>query len=514
MSGVHMRTEKSIRNIVYGEVNVILTVLLSIVTRTALVRILGLSAVSLNGLFTEVISVLSLAELGVGSAITYNLYKPLSEQDEQKLTQLMWFYKSAYRLIAGFILGAGLCFLPFVSCLIKDAEFDIGYLRLVYLIFLLKTVSSYFFSYKRTLLDADQKMYLISAANTLFRVITVASNLAVLMLTHNFIAYLLSDVGVTLANNAAVAHIADRQYPFLKKKDRLPTEERNRIFANMKHLFIGTLSGKITNSTDNILISVLVGTLQVGLYSNYSLIISNVRRILLLIPDAAAGSIGNLAVSESRERCHQVLCRMTFVLYLVTSFCSACILCMSDPFVEILFGREYLMDDILKLSFVVNFFYFVVREPLWRMMMVSGLFAKDKNISILGSSINLVVSIVLGLKWGILGIMLGTTCTLIIQIILKTRLLYREFLHLDRTYYQRLLMKTSAAALAGLLISRFLCHMVIPVSPYGRLCVYFMVAGTVSVSLNTALFYKTEEFGYCRNLAGRMILKYVNAKGK
>lgn len=136
---------KSIRNIVYGEVNVILTVLLSIVTRTALVRILGLSAVSLNGLFTEVISVLSLAELGVGSAITYNLYKPLSEQDEQKLTQLMWFYKSAYRLIAGFILGAGLCFLPFVSCLIKDAEFDIGYLRLVYVIFLLKTVSSYFF---------------------------------------------------------------------------------------------------------------------------------------------------------------------------------------------------------------------------------------------------------------------------------------------------------------------------------------------------------------------------------
>ncbi len=224
-----MRTEKSIRNIVYGEVNVILTVLLSMVTRTALVRILGLSAVSLNGLFTEVIAVLSLAELGVGSAITYNLYKPLAGQDEQKLTQLMWFYKSAYRLIAGFILAVGLCFLPFVSCLIRNAEFDIGYLRLVYVIFLLKTVSSYFFSYKRTLLDADQKMYLISAANTLFRFITVASNLAVLMLTHNFIAYLLSDVGVTLANNVAIAHIADRQYPFLKKRDRFPRKKRKRF---------------------------------------------------------------------------------------------------------------------------------------------------------------------------------------------------------------------------------------------------------------------------------------------
>mgnify|MGYP005909985117 FL=1 len=509
-----MRTEKSIRNIVYGEVNVILTVLLSMVTRTALVRILGLSAVSLNGLFTEVIAVLSLAELGVGSAITYNLYKPLAGQDEQKLTQLMWFYKSAYRLIAGFILAAGLCFLPFVSCLIRNAEYDMGYLRLVYVIFLLKTVSSYFFSYKRTLLDADQKMYLISAANTLFRFITVASNLAVLMLTHNFIAYLLSDVGVTLANNVAIAHIADRQYPFLKKRDRLPQEEKKKIFANMKHLFIGTLSGKITNSTDNILISVLVGTLQVGLYSNYSLIISNVRKILLLIPDAAAGSIGNLAVSESRERCHQVLCRMTFIIYLVTTFCSACILCMSDPFVEILFGRKYLMDDILQYSFVVNFFYFVVREPLWRMMMVSGLFAKDKNISILGSSINLVVSIVLGLKWGILGIMLGTTCTLIIQIILKTRLLYREFLYLDAAHYQWLLIKISAAAFAGLYISKVLCHMMIPASPYGRLWVYFMVACIVSVSLNVVLFYRTEEFSYCRNLAVRMLKEYVSAKGK
>ncbi len=282
----------------------------------------------------------------------------------------------------------------------------------------------------------------------------------------------------------------------------------------MKHLFIGTLSGKITNSTDNILISVLVGTLQVGLYSNYSLIISNVRKILLMIPDAAAGSIGNLAVSESRERCHQVLCRMTFIIYLVTTFCSACILCMSDPFVEILFGRKYLMDDILQYSFVVNFFYFVVREPLWRMMMVSGLFAKDKNISILGSSINLVVSIVLGLKWGILGIMLGTTCTLIIQIILKTRLLYREFLYLDAAHYQWLLIKISAAAFAGLYISKLLCHMMISASPYGRLWVYFMVACIVSVSLNVVLFYRTEEFIYCRNLAVRMLKEYVSAKGK
>lgn len=502
-----MRTEKSIRNLFYGEVNIIFTVLLSMVTRTALVRILGLSAVSLNGLFTEVIAVLSLAELGVGSAITYHLYRPLAEHDRKKVVQLMWFYRSAYRIIAGVILIAGLVFLPFVPWLIKDAAFNVRYLRLVYVIFLLKTVSSYFFSYKRTLLDADQKMYLISMTNTAFRFITVASNLGILILTQNFIAYLLSDGIVTVANNIAIAHIADRQYPFLKEVQRLPEEERKKIFSHIRHLFIGTLSGKITNSTDNILISVLVGTLQVGLYSNYSLIISNVRRILLLIPDAAAGSIGNLAVSEGRERCHQVLCRMTFIIFMVTSFCASCIMCMSDPFVEILFGREYLMDDILKYSFVVNFFYYVIREPLWRMMLVSGLFSKDKNISIAGSSINLIVSVVLGLRWGILGIMLGTTCTLVIQIILKTRLLYREFLCMDPAYYQGLMIKISALGLSVVLVCKILCNRIILASPYERLGVYFVVAGSVPVLLSVVCFHKTEEFRYCRDLAVRMFQK-------
>lgn len=500
-----MRTEKSIRNLLYGEINIVFTVLLSIVTRTALVRILGLSSVSLNGLFTEVIAVLSLAELGVGSAITYHLYRPLAEHDRKKIVQLMWFYRSAYRLIAGFILLTGLLFLPFVPRLIKDAEFNISYLRLVYIIFLLKTVSSYFFSYKRTLLDADQKMYLISLTNTVFRFITVTCNLGILILTRSFIAYLLSDGIVTVANNIAIAHIAAKQYPFLKEAEKLPREEQKKIFSHMRHLFIGTLSGKITNSTDNILISVLVGTLQVGLYSNYSLIISNVRRILLLIPDAAAGSIGNLVVSESRDRCHQVLCRMTFIIYMVTSFCAACIMCMSDPFVEILFGREYLMDDILKYSFVVNFFYYVVREPLWRMMMVSGLFSKDKNISIAGSSINLIVSVILGLRWGIIGIMLGTTCTLIIQIMLKASLLYREFLYIDPAYYQRLMIQTSLVGLSGPLFCKVLCNRIILSSPYGRLCVYFAVAGTVLILLNVICFHKTEEYRYCKNLIDKIL---------
>lgn len=182
-------------------------------------------------------------------------------------------------------------------------------------------------------------------------------------------------------------------------------------------------------------------------------------------------------------------------------------MCMSDPFVEILFGREYLMDDILKYSFVVNFFYYVVREPLWRMMLVSGLFSKDKNISIAGSSINLIVSVALGLRWGILGIMLGTTCTLVIQIILKTRLLYREFLYMDPAYYQGLMVKISAAGLSSVLVCKMLCDRITLASPYGRLGVYFAVAGSVSVILSVVCFHKMEEFRYCRDLAAGMFQK-------
>ena len=191
----------------------------------------------------------------------------------------------------------------------------------------------------------------------------------------------------------------------------LPAGERKQVFANIKNIFIRTLSGKITNSTDNILISTLVSTLQVGLYSNYSLFITVMKQLSVQLIGGITGSLGNLMVTETGEHCSRTLKRMTFIFYVIGSVMTLGYLACLSPVIQIWIGDSYVMaQSIVFVCCIVMFLEFVSR-PLWEIMTVSGLFEKDRNISIAGSVINLIVSIILGIKIGICGIFIGTICT-------------------------------------------------------------------------------------------------------
>lgn len=491
-----MRIQNSLKNMIYSQIYQFICIALGFVTRIILVNVLGNAALSLNGLFTEVIAVLSLTELGVGSAIIYNLYKPLAENNREKICQLMNLFRTAYRMIALAMTVIGVALIPFVQHLIHNADYDLGYLRLVYFLFLMRTVVSYFYSYKAALLNADQKMYLAARINSIFRIVTVAINIGALLLTQNYIIYLITDIVMVLANNIAVSRIVDRQYPYINEKNMLPAAERKAVLANVKHLFVASLSGKITSSTDNILISLLVGTLQVGLYSNYSLIMTSVKNVIVQMQAAAKGSIGNLVSLESKEKCSGVLRNMTFLSYLVTSICSSALICLSTPVIRLFFGESYVLPDILVFSFVLNFFYYGVREPLWQFIQVSGLFAQDKNIAILGSGVNLAVSIVLGRQWGILGIMIGTTCTMVIQIILKTVLMYRRFFHLSGKPFLVLHTQMLCANTGIMALDMAICHALPTQNPALELIFGGIIAIAVAALINIAVFWRREEFWY------------------
>lgn len=503
------RVERSWKNFYYGIISQGISSLMSFVIRFVLIRTLGMQAVSLNGLFTEVIAMLSLAELGVGSAIVYHLYGPLKEKDEKRLAQLMNLYKTAYRIIALVILAVGLMLLPYIHLLVSKIDIDRGYLRLVYFLFLVQTASSYLLSYKTSLLGADQKNYVVSLYNMIVRVVFDGITIIFLLGTHNYIVYLLLQITMTFSINIAISIQANRLYPFLKRKERLPVKEAKQVLSNIKHIFVEVLSGKIINSTDNILISTMIGTLNVGAYSSYTMIVHAISALLIQMHHATTGSIGNLMAEGKNSYTEVVLRRLTFITYCPTVLAAVGVYTVSTPFIRLLYGEEYLLPMSIVFMCVFNFLFQTIKNPLWYMVGISGFFAQNKNIAVLGSILNLVLSIILGRSWGILGIVLGTGAALIIQVSLKVLLFFRRFLHLPAGAYVSLMVRLIAVGVLCMMGGQAICRLISVTNLYLKIFLYGICSEALAIGVNLLFFHSIPEFQYAIETGKALLRKYL-----
>ena len=503
------RSEKSTRNALAACIYQVIYLLLTFVIRFVMIKFIGLTAVSLNGLFTEVISMLSLVELGVGSAIVYNLYKPLAEHDTVKLTALMTLFKKAYRTIAIVMFVIGLCLLPRIDLFVSKIDVSMGYLRLVYLLFLIKTASSYLLAYKISLINADQKAYIVSICNIITKSIFTVIELIVILCFKNFILYLILEIILVFATNITISMIADKRYPFLKENATLPKEESRGIFQNIKNIFITTICTRITSSTDNILISTLVGTLQVGIYSQYSMVINGVNTMIRQINNGAVASIGHVMMQDSKEHCHEIMCNLTFLNFMIGSVCGSCLLTMLNPFITIVFGKQYILDNITLFVICYNFFLATICHCIWNFTNVSGLFAKDKNIGIIGTVFNLIVSIIFGKYCGMVGIFAGTALTHFIQGELKIRLLYNENFHMDYKLYSLKWWKYMMFAAIEMIIV-FQIYLNIPFQNVYLQFIYMAIISVVFIMfVNLLLFKNTEEYQYAKKYIQKLVKKVV-----
>lgn len=499
------RTRNSVRNISYGLVVTVLNTLVSFISRTVLVKTLGTEVLGLNGLFTEVISMLSLAELGVGMAIIYSLYKPISENDHKKISQLMGLYRTSYNAIAIITLLLGLAITPFVDKLITDIEYSLSYIRLIFFLFVIKTSTSYLFSYKTSLLNADQKQYIVSLTTVLLKLAFVSLMVVVLVLTKNYIIYLIIQIVQSVITNIALSHYVDKNYPYINYKEELPKIEKKEIFSNIKNIFVKRVSGMITSSTDNILISSLVSTIQVGLYSNYVMIFTVIRTLKQQFTNGIAASIGNLSVTENPQHCMCILNRLTYIYYIFAIVMSSGLMAVIKEFITIWLGKEYIMPDLVIYISIFNLFLEICSDPLWQYLEVSGLFRQDKNIAILGSTINLLVSIILGIKIGIAGIFIGTLCTQLIQLILKTILIFKEKFLSSPLRYNYMISKMFISYVLLIIVQKTLIEKMI----FENLYVGFLVKGLVSVVvafvLSLIFFIKSDELSYVVTNANKLL---------
>lgn len=423
------RIRKSVRNILYRLISQIVSIALRFIGRTIFIYILGVEYLGINGLFSEILQMLSLADLGFGTAMVFSMYKPLAEHDERRLTQLVALYKRIYTVIAITITVIGIALVPFLKYIVNVDE-DIPYLKVYFLLYLANTVLSYLVVYKTCILNADQKSYLVSKYNTIFGFVSLFVTNGFLIITHNFMAYLIAQVAVTYANNFYVSHIAEKQYPYInKKEEKLPAEDARQIFRNIGSVFIYKVANTLIGSTDNTLISVLVGTVTIGYYSNYCMIINNLTAVINIIFNSITSSIGNMVIAMNKKKNYEVYRLMQFVSFLLSSVIITVTYLVINDLIFVWLGEKFVLEPIVTFAIVLNMYFSVVLMPIWSYREATGMYLKTKYVMVATAVVNLVVSIVLGRILGLAGILFATSIARISTYFwYEPRLLFKQFL--------------------------------------------------------------------------------------
>lgn len=409
------RTVNSVRNSIAGVLVQGSSVILSFATRVVFVKCLNEEYLGVNGLFSNILTVLSLAELGVGTAIIYSLYKPVADKDEVQISALLNFYRKAYLIIGCLITVLGLLITPFISIFVKEVP-DIPNLIAIYLMFLGNTTCSYFFAYKRSIFTADQREHLLSKYKLCFTVMKALGQCTILVATHNFILYLAVQIVCSLGENLLVCCMANKYYPFLKKYKfaKLQKEKVSKIVTNVKALMIYKVGSTALDGTDNIILSIFVGVVWVGKLSNYTLIVNAINMIAAQVINAITASVGNFIAKEDSSRYEDLLYRITFISFLIYGFSFVCLTCLMTPFIQLTFGEPYVLSFPVVLILALNFYIFGMMGSVWTFRTTMGLFVYGKYRPLISAVINIIVSIVLAQFIGLLGVLLGTTITRVV----------------------------------------------------------------------------------------------------
>lgn len=501
------RIKNSVRNIAYRLMSQIASIVLKFVSRTIFIYILGVEYLGINGLFSEVLQMLSLADLGFGTAMVFSMYKPLADHDETRLTQLVALYKKVYSIIAIVITVIGVSLIPFLKYLV-NLDQSIPYLNLYYLLYLANTVSSYLVVYKTCILNADQKNYLVSKYNTIFSFLSLIATSIFLLITHNFMVYLIIQVMFTYGNNFYVSHIAEKQYPYIKNKvKKLPKKEAKQIFNNIKSVFIYKVANTLVGSTDNTLISVLIGTITVGFYSNYCMIVNNITIFINIIFSSVTASIGNMVVEANKKKNYDVYRSMQLISFILSTVAITGTYLAINDLIYVWLGEEFVLEPLVSLAIALNMYFSVILMPIWSYREATGMYLQTKYVMVATAVVNLVVSIILGKIIGLAGILFATSIARISTYFwYEPKLLYKQFFEEKVWYYfkgiiKNVLVTLIVATICWLVFQRFV------VTSWGTFFVKVCCVGLLALFLTLIFYCKDPYFKKIKTMALRLLKK-------
>ncbi|XZF76231.1 lipopolysaccharide biosynthesis protein [Bacillus sp. AL-1R] len=403
-----MRIQNSLKNMFFGLSGQIISTGMGFFVRTVFIYTLGVEYLGIDGLFSSILIMLSLANLGFDTAMVYSLYKPLAEKDTKKVQALMNLYKKAYRLIGMVVLMIGVSLLPFLPNLM-NGNTNINNINIIYILFLINSVSSYYFIYKQSILIADQRNHIISKVHSVFTIISNIVQILLLLVTKNFIIVLLAQIIFRITENIYIARKANILYPYIKEKNNqeLSKKDKKLFFENLYALLLYRISGVVINGSGNIIMSMFIGIVSVGIYSNYMLIINTINTFLSHLFYSLTASIGNLNVKENEEKKYFIFKVLYFTNFWIYGVCVICLWSLVNPFIRLWLGQQYLFDKYILLVILLNFFTTGMQNASTTFRDTTGLFKKGKYRPIFAAIINIGVSVLFVQMIGIVGVLLG-----------------------------------------------------------------------------------------------------------
>lgn len=505
----HSRTEYSLMNILMGFGGYFINTLLGYICRIVFVQCLNADYLGANGLFTNILSMLSLAELGIGGAIGFALYKPLAEDDKEKIASLMRFYGKAYQIIGIVVAICGLFMMPFLSVIITTPPNISENLNVIYLLYLFNTASTYFFSYRSALLTAAQRNYIVLGVNYTVTSIQSVIQIPVLLITHNYMLYLLVQTAGVFINNVLISWIAKKEYPFITDRNAVPLSkcEKRGLIVNIKALTINKISALLVNNTDNIVITFLDGLVSVGVASNYTMLSGTLNSLVTQLFNSLTASIGNLNALESDEKKYSFFKIFNLANFWIFGWGAIGITLVSGDIVKLCFGSEYVLGLAIPVILAINFYMVGMQNAVYAYKNTMGLFRYGQYLLLITAGINLGLDFILGKYWGLFGIYLATTIArLFTNTWYEPYAVFRYGLHQPFGLYVKKYMEYFLI----LLISGGICYFICDLCTFPtalNVIIKFFICSAIPNVIFFLIYGRTEEGKYLINTTLRIMRK-------
>lgn len=492
------RTKSASMNAMSAIMNKIALLLIAFVSRKIFIKYIGIDYLGINGLFSNVLTLLSMADLGVGIAMNVSLYKPIAEKDFIKISALLNYFKEVYRIIAVAITIIGCGLMPFLKYIV-NMDNNIPHLYLYYVIFVLKNTASYLFIYKSSILRADQKSYVINRLEIVIDFTRMIIQIIGVLAFKNYLLYIIVDVIAVIIHNIVISAVVDREYSFIDETARLNKKEKKSIFEDISSIFQYKIAWSLLNGTDNILMSIIVGTVYVGLYSNYYMVTSALELLVALIFNSLTASVGNMVATESAERRYTTFKSMQMVSYWICGNITIGVLFLIQDFISIIFGNEFQLDKLTVIAIVLNLFFSTCMRPVWTFREGTGMYKQIRYVMLVTAVVNLILSIVLGKLIGLSGIIFATSISKFVTYFwYEPKILFNKVFEKSVKKYFKSYLDNSVVTFVCIIICFFAINKLV-----GHTIFQWLIKAFICISIINAIYliryYKTDEFKEIKN---------------
>lgn len=505
------RSKNTLRNIVSGFINCLINLVVPFLLRTVMIKTIGVEYLGLSSLFTSILNVLNLSELGFGTAMVYCMYRPIAEGDKVTVCSLLKFYKSIYTVISIFIAGVGLGLLPFLDQLIAGEIPEGISIYVVYLIFLCNTVSSYaMLAYRNSILIVNQRNDVSTNVQSVLRIVLYSLQFLFLILFKNYYLYIIFTPILTILTNLITAYYVKKMYPQYVCMGRLNVHMIKQICAKALGLMGGKISSVVLNSADNIVLSSALGLTVVAIYNNYYYVVSSLTLFVAMVFSSMTAGLGNSLIVESKEKNYNDFKVLFFTNNWLISWCSICMLCLYQPFMELWMGKDYLFPFSTVILFSIYFYVYLIQRVANTYKDAAGLWWDDLKRSIVANVFNVIGNIVLVRIWGVNGVIISTIISLgcITLPWMTSVVIHKIFNRGTKEYYCRLGMYSILLVIVGTL-TLYITRL-IPFAGYGGFVLKGMICIIIPNMIYLVVFHRTNEFIYFRNKLKQIITRRKN----